>query len=111
MLADESLALVGDVEVDAVEAALLHLGVDGAGHDVARGELGARVVLRHEALAVGQLQQPALAAHRLGDEEALGVRVVEAGGVELDELHVRHRAPARQAMAMPSPVAMSGLVV
>ena len=70
MLADEVLALVGDVEVDAVEAALLHLEVDGARHDVARRELGALVVARHEPLAVGELQEPALAAHRLGDQEA-----------------------------------------
>ena len=62
---DEVRALVGDVEIDAIDAALLDLEVDGARHDVARGELGARVVARHEALAVGQLEQPALAAHRL----------------------------------------------
>ena len=37
VLADEGLALVRDVEVDAVQAALLHLEVDGAGHHVARG--------------------------------------------------------------------------
>ena len=92
MLADEGLALVRDVEVDAVQAALLHLEVDGARHHVARGELAALVVARHEALAVRELEQPALAAHRLRDEEALGVRVVQAGGVELDELHVGHRA-------------------
>jgi hypothetical protein len=60
-------------------------------------QLGALIVARHEALAVGELQQAAFAAHRLRDEERLGVRVEEAGGVELDELHVRHgraRAPA-----------------
>ena len=105
-------ALVRDVEVHAVDAVLLDLEVDGARDDVARGELGARVVARHEALAVGQPQDAALAAHRLGDQERLGVRVEEAGGVELDELHVGDRArPARQPMATPSPVAMSGLVV
>ena len=42
----------------------------------------------HEAAAVGQQQMAALAAHRLGDQEGLGVRVVQAGRVELDELHV-----------------------
>ena len=90
-------ALVRDVEVHAVDAVLLHLEVDRAGDDVARRELGALVVARHEALAVGQLEQPAFAAHRLGDQERLGVRVVEAGRVELDEFHVRDRrarAPA-----------------
>ena len=91
VLADEVRALVRDVEVDAVDAVLLDLEVDRAGDDVARGELGALVVARHEALAVRQLEDPALAAHRLGNEEGLGVRVEEAGRVELDELHVRHR--------------------
>ena len=37
-----------------------------------------------------QPQHAALAAQRLADEEALGLRVVQAGGVELVELHVRH---------------------
>jgi hypothetical protein len=37
--------LVRDVEVHAVEAVLFHLEVDGAGHDVARGQFGAWVVL------------------------------------------------------------------
>jgi hypothetical protein len=100
-----SAELVRHVQEHAVEAVLLHLEVDGAGHDVARRQFGARVVGRHEARAVGQAQVPALAAQRLGDQEGLGVRVVEAGRVELDELHVATRQPARQAMAMPSPVA------
>ena len=41
----------------------------------------------HEAGAVLQPQPPALAAQRLGDEEALRLGVKEAGGVELVELH------------------------
>ena len=53
-LADELGALVRDVEVDAVQTVLLHFEVDGAGHDVTRGQLGARVVLRHEARAPGR---------------------------------------------------------
>ena len=67
---------------------LLHLVVDGAGDDVARRQFGARIVLGHEARAVGQAQDAAFAAHRLGDQERLGVRVIEAGRMELDELHV-----------------------
>ena len=88
MAAQPVRGLVADIEVDAVEAALLHLEVDGAGDDVARCELLARIVLGHEAGAVGQLQQPALAADGLGNQEGLGLRVVQAGRVELDELHV-----------------------
>ena len=72
----------------------------------------------HEAGAGGgagsrrQLEQPAFAAHRFGDQEGLGMRVVEAGRVELDEFHVRRRGSRRaRPAAMPSPVAVSGLVV
>ena len=88
MLLEESFRLVRDVEIDAVQAALLHFEVDGAGDDVARRQFGALVVPGHEARAVGQLEQAAFAAHRFGDEEGLGMGVVEAGGVELDEFHV-----------------------
>ena len=77
--------------------------VDGAGHDVARGEFGARVEARHEALAVGQLEQGAFTAQCFCDQEALGLRVVQAGGVELVELQVRH--PAAGAPGHGDPVA------
>jgi hypothetical protein len=90
---DERRPFVRDVEVHAVDAVLLDLEVDRAGDDVARGELRALVVARHEAFPVGELQDPALAAHRLGDQERLRVRVEEAGRMELDELHVRDLRP------------------
>ena len=85
MLLQELRALVRDVQVHAVQAVLLHLVVDGSGHDVARRQFSARVVVGHEAVAaqVGrQLELAALAAHGLGDEEVLDVRVVQAGRVE-----------------------------
>ena len=54
---------------------------------------------------------PALAAHRLGDQEILDLEIVEAGRVELHEFHVaRSRQPARHAIAIPSPVAPRGAV-
>ncbi len=61
--------LVGDVEEHVVVAVLLHLAVDGAGHDVARGQAQARVILVHELLAAQVAQHGAVAAHGLGDEE------------------------------------------
>ena len=77
-----------------IEAVALDLAVDRAGDDVARRELGALVVARHEALAGARvLEDPALAADRLGDEEILDLQIVEAGRVELHEFHVRHAAP------------------
>jgi hypothetical protein len=57
----------------AVHAQALHFVVDGAGHDVARGQLFAWVEAWHEAFAVGQAQQGALAAQGFGDQEALGL--------------------------------------
>src|SRR5690606_12582930 len=88
VLAEPVGGLMADVEVHAVEAALFHFEVDCAGDDVTRGEFGAFIVLGHEASAVGQAQDAAFAAHCFGDQEGLGLRVVEASRVELDEFHV-----------------------
>ena len=62
--------------------------VDGAGHDVPGRQFATRVEARHETLAIGQAEQGAFAAQCLGDEETLGLRVVQAGRVELVELQV-----------------------
>ncbi|CAM5559353.1 hypothetical protein STENM36S_03525 [Streptomyces tendae] len=102
---------------------LLHLGVDRAGDLVAGEEFGrapvvvrvvvpavalrlrlgvllledVRDVVEHEPLALGVPQHPAVAAHRLGDQDAL-----HRGGpdharrVELHELHVQQRRPGQQ---------------
>ena len=84
---------VADVEVDVIEPVALDLAVDRAGDDVARRKLGALVIIGHEAVpGLGIGQHPALAAHRLGDEEILDRQIVEAGRVELHEFHVRHAA-------------------
>lgn len=88
---DESGRLVGDVEEHAIGAGAFHLGVDGTGHDVAGSEFGPRVIAVHEALAVGTQQQPAFTADRFRDEEGFGLGMEKAGGMELDELHVRNR--------------------
>ena len=71
----------------------LHLEVDGPGHDVPRGQIAAGVVVLHELLAVQAAEHRALPAQGLGDEEPLGPGVIQAGGVELDELQVRHPRP------------------
>jgi hypothetical protein len=68
---------VADVEVDEIEPEPLDLMVDRAGDHVARRELGARVDIGHEAVAIAREQKvPALAAHRLGDQEVLDLRGV-----------------------------------
>ncbi|CDK40184.1 hypothetical protein BN903_94 [Halorubrum sp. AJ67] len=82
------------VEVDVLvldAAALVDLGQLGAGDDVAGGELAVVVrvaVFEHEPLAVLVVEDSALAADALGDEDA-GRR--QRRRVELDELHVLHR--------------------
>jgi hypothetical protein len=83
---------LGDIERHGAvgeAAALVDLGLLGAGDDVARGELHlvGRVLL-HEALALGVVEVRALAAGALGDEDPVpGQR----GRVVLDHLHVHQR--------------------
>ncbi len=82
--------LVRDVQHHAFRARFLHLGVDGAGHDVARGEVGHGMIAFHERFAVLAPQNAALPAHGLADQKRFGLRMIQAGGMKLDELHVRH---------------------
>src|SRR5437879_2797225 len=84
---------VRDVEVRAAvfgAAAFLDLGVDRAGHDVARGKFHALgIVFFHEALARFVAQDAAFAADRFSDEDALDAgRPNHSGGMKLDEFHV-----------------------
>jgi hypothetical protein len=88
MLAHEARRAVGDVEQHVLGPGAFHLEIDRPGDDIARGQVLARIVVRHERGAVGQAQDRPLAAERLADEEALRHRVEEAGRVELIELHV-----------------------
>ena len=89
MFADEFGLAVRYVEMDIVEAKPLDLMVDCAGDDIARRKLGALVETRHETLAGARnLELPALASDRLGNQEVLDLQIVEASGVELHELHV-----------------------
>ena len=66
---DEIRRHVGNVEQHVVEAEPLHFMVDGAGNDVTRRKFGACVETQHKAFAIRQLQQAALAANCLGNEE------------------------------------------
>ena len=82
------------VLVGADAAALPDLDGDGAGDDVARGEiLGVGRVALHEVLAFGIAQEAAFAARAFGDQHA---RAIDAGRVELHELHVLQREPGAQ---------------
>src|ERR1017187_8122972 len=61
---DEAGRLMGDVEQDIIGPALLHLVVNGAGNDIARGQRLERVSLLHEFDALDVLEHAALSAHR-----------------------------------------------
>ena len=75
-------------------APLADLDGHGARDHVARGQvLGVRGVALHEALAVGVGEVAALAARAFGDEHA---GAVDAGRVELHELHVLQRQAGAQ---------------
>ena len=98
-----------------VGAGLAHPGDDRPGHDVARREVGELVLPLHEPLARVVDEEGTLAAHRLGDERLLAARSPRRararwGGTARTRGR-RHRAPARSAAAMPSPVATDGFVV
>jgi len=60
---------VRNVEINAIQAALLHFKIDRPGDDVTRRQFAARVVARHEAAAVGQQQQAAFTTHGFGYQE------------------------------------------
>src|SRR5690606_35182870 len=94
LLVDHARAQVGQVEQDVVlvladAAAFADLDGHRTRHHVARGQvLVVRRVALHEALAVGVAQDAAFAADAFGDQAA---GAVDAGRVELHELHVLQR--------------------
>ena len=79
--------------------ACLDFLVDRSRHHVARGELFLfRVVLEHEPLALGILQIAALAADRLGDQDAAHPGWPDhAGRMELHHFRVEHLGPGVEA--------------
>ena len=99
----ERLPQMRHVQVGAVVASPLQLAVDAARDHVARGELLARVVALHERIAGAVAQNPAFSAQRLADQEALRLRVVQAGGMKLDELQICDGCP--RAVGHGQPVA------
>ena len=98
-LLDDLRTQVLEVQVNVVleladSAALANLDGHRAAHDVARGQvLGVRRVALHEALAHRVREITALAARAFGDETA---GAVDAGRVELHELHVLQRQAGAQ---------------
>ena len=79
---------VAQVEIDAGVLRLFHLVDDRLADDVARGELGPRVVVGHEAVAEAFDQDGAFAADGFGDQAAAAAGDVEHRRMELHELHV-----------------------
>ena len=111
MLADKFGRFVADVEVNIIKPEPLDFMVNGARHNVARGQFFARVETWHEAFARGRdFKVPALTAHGLGNQEILDFEIVETGRVELHEFHVRHAAarPPRHRNAVARRAARGG---
>ena len=93
MFANEFRRFVADVEMDIVKAQPFDFMIDRARNDIARRQFLPCVEARHETLARRRnLQLPAFAADRFGDQEILDLEIVETGRVELHEFHVRHPA-------------------
>ena len=86
--------LMGDVETDMIQTVDLHLLINGTCHDVTRCQRQTLIVFLHKLLTVGQFEDTAVAAHRLGDEVGgMGLfRIMEYRGMELHELHVGYRS-------------------
>ena len=114
----------------------LDLGVDRARHLIARQQFGrapvvglvgvpavglflglrvlraehVRHVVEHEPLALGVAQHAAVAADRLGDQQAgHRQRPDHAGRVELDELHVQQRCAREQRERVPVAAVLPGV--
>ena len=82
---------VGHVEQRRESSPVRFISASMARATMSRGARSLQLVVAgHEGDAVAQPQDAALAAQGLADQERLGLGVVEAGGVELEELHVGH---------------------
>ncbi len=92
-------AELAGVEPHVLGPGLAHAAHDRLRDDVARGEVGERVLALHERDAGVVEQHRALAAHRLGDQRLLPLRErpePHHRGVELHELEVGHRGTCAQ---------------
>src|SRR3546814_20918474 len=94
MFLNEGRWPVADIQIHVREAVFLDLEIDGPRHHVARSELQSLVVPLTETLACvrpdtrRQAQHPTFAAHGPGTQNAFGLGVIHAGGVELPEFHI-----------------------
>ena len=85
-LSEKGCTQPGGVEHDRLAILSSHLAGNAASDHVARGELGARVNVLHEAASIGIKQHRAIATDCLGDQESAGRR--QGCRVELIELEV-----------------------
>jgi hypothetical protein len=71
---------MADIQIHTVHAKTLHLMIDGAGDDIARGQFAAGVKVRHKAGAVRAFQVSAFAAQRFRQQEVARLRMEQAVG-------------------------------
>ena len=83
---------MADIQEQVVCTQALHLMVNGPGNNVPGREFRPFIKPVHKSTAIRQPEHATFAPNRLGNQEGFGVRVVQAGGVELVELHVGNTA-------------------
>lgn len=67
---------MADIKEHTVYAQALHFMVDGAGDDIARGQLAALVKVRHKAGAIRAFKVGAFAAQRFSKQEITRLGVI-----------------------------------
>jgi hypothetical protein len=88
---NERCGFVRDVQQHVIGPGALHDAVDGPGDDVAGRERPERMDVLHELDAVHRFEHAPLAADGFADEKRLGLGMIQAGRMKLDELHVGDR--------------------
>ena len=88
--------------------------IDGAGDDIAWGQLAALVKVRHKAGAVRAFKVGAFAAQRFGKQEVARLRMIQRGGVKLIKFQIRHpaaRPPGHRDTVSGRDVGVSGVLI
>ena|SRR5690554_1808955 len=83
--------LMGHVQIHVLFTPLLHLRVNGTGHDITRCQRTSLVVFMHKLFPIQRFEFPPVSSHRFGDQERRPCSgMIECRGVELHELHPFH---------------------
>lgn len=92
MFLDEISPFVGDIKIDAIRPQPFEFMVNGARHNIAWGQFTAFIKPVHKTCAIRQQQFATFTAYGFGNQEGFGLRVIQAGWMELAEFHIHHTA-------------------